>query len=167
MAEPDVHAIDVPAPDAPDRPRRAIPASVLFACNQNSVRSPMAEALTKRFFGHRIYVELVGVRASEVNPMSVAVLDEIGVDLKAHKSRSFTDLEDLSFDLVISLTPEAHHQAANLTRSMACDIEYWPTSDPTLVEGNRETRLAAFRELRDTLEKKIMQRFGTGPSPNV
>ena len=127
----------------------------------------MAEALTKRFFGHRVYSESVGVRASEVNPMSVVVLDEIGIDLKAHKSRSFKDLEDLSFDLVISLTPEAHHQAVDLTRSMACDIEYWPTPDPTLVEGSRETQLAAFRELRDTLERKIMQRFGVGPSPNV
>jgi protein-tyrosine-phosphatase len=153
--------------ERPDRPKRAIPASVLFACNQNSVRSPMAEALTKHFFGHRIYAESVGVRASEVNPMSVAVLDEIGIDVKDHKSKSFADLEDLSFDLVISLTPEAHHQAADLTRSMDCEIEYWPTPDPTLVDGSRETQLAAFRELRDTLEKKIMQRFGAGPSPNV
>jgi len=153
--------------EAPDRSKRTVPTSVLFACNQNSVRSPMAEALTKHFFGHRIYVESVGVRASEVNPMGVAVLDEIGIDLKAHKSKSFAELEDLSFDLVISLTPEAHHQAANLTRSMDCEIEYWPTPDPALVEGSRETQLAAFRELRDTLEKKIMQRFGAGPSPNV
>ena len=157
----------IDSPEAPDRPKRAIPTSVLFACNQNSVRSPMAEALTKHFFGHRIYVESVGVRASEVNPMSVAVLDEIGIDLKGHKSKSFAELEDLSFDLVISLTPEAHHQAANLTRSMDCEIEYWPTPDPTLVDGNRETQIQAFRDLRDTLERKIMQRFGAGPSPNV
>ena len=150
-----------------ERPRRAIPASVLFACNLNSVRSPMAEALTRHFFGHRIFAESVGMRAGEVNPMAVAVMDEIGIDLKAHKPQSFTDLEDLSFDLVISLTPEAHHQAANLTRTMDCEIEYWPTPDPTLVDGNRETLLQSFRDLRDALQKRIMERFGAGPSPNV
>jgi len=152
---------------APDHPKHVIPASVLFACNANSVRSPIAEALTRHYFGHRIYVDSVGVRPGEVNPMSIEVLDEIGIDLTAHKSKSFADLEDLSFDLVISLTPEAHHQAANLTRSVDCEIEYWPMPDPTLVEGSRETVLQAFRDLRDALQKKIMERFGNGPAPNV
>ena len=156
-----------PFDSPPGQPNRTIPTSVLFACNLNSVRSPMAVALTKRFFGHRIFADSCGVRASEVNPMGVAVLDEIGIDLSGHKSKSFQELEDFSFDLIISLTPEAHHQAAILTRSVACEIEYWPTPDPTLVEGNRETMLDAFRALRDELEKRIKARFGTGPTPNV
>jgi protein-tyrosine-phosphatase len=152
---------------APDRKRPAIPASVLFACNLNSIRSPIAEALTRHFFGHKLYADSVGVRAGEVNPMVAVVMDEIGIDLAAHKPQSFTDLEDLSFDLIISLTPEAHHQAAIVTRTVDCDIEYWPTPDPTLVDGNRETMLQAFRDLRDTLQRKIMERFGGGPTPNV
>jgi protein-tyrosine-phosphatase len=133
---------------APDRKRPAIPASVLFACNLNSIRSPIAEALTRHFFGHKLYADSVGVRAGEVNPMVAVVMDEIGIDLAAHK-------------------PEAHHQAAIVTRTVDCDIEYWPTPDPTLVDGNRETMLQAFRDLRDTLQRKIMERFGGGPTPNV
>ena len=159
--------VSEPSDSPSGQPKRTIPTSVLFACNSNSVRSPMAEALTKRFFGHRIYADSVGVRAGELNPMTVAVLDEIGIDLTKHKPKSFLDLEDFSFDLVISLTPEAHHQAAILTRTVACDIEYWPTPDPTLIEGSRETILDAFRALREELETKIMERFGAGPTPNI
>jgi protein-tyrosine-phosphatase len=158
--------LDQPPADA-KRLKPAVPTSVLFACNLNSTRSPMAEALTRHFFGHRLYAESVGVRAGETNPMAVAVMDEIGIDLAAHKPQSFSDLEDLSFDLIISLTPEAHHQAAILTRMVDCDIEYWPTPDPTLVDGSRETLLQAYRDLRDELQKKIVARFGTGPAPNV
>ncbi|HEY8351228.1 MAG TPA: low molecular weight phosphatase family protein [Sphingomonadales bacterium] len=141
------------------------PTSVLFACNTNRVRSPMAEAIAKHLLGRRVFVDSVGVRCDdeEPDPFCQAVLDEIGLDISRHQPKSFEDLEDASFDLVISLTPEAQHQAAELTRTMACDIEYWPTADPTLVEGNRETRLAAYRALRDSLMERIIERFELSP----
>jgi len=141
------------------------PTSVLFACTTNRVRSPMAEAIAKHLLGRRIFVDSVGVRPDEPepDPFCQAVLDEIGLDLSRHRPKSFDELEDASFDLVISLTPEAQHQAVELTRTMACEIEYWPTADPTLSEGNRETRLAAYREVRDSLMERIIARFELAP----
>lgn len=137
------------------------PSSVLVACSHNSIRSPMAEALIKHLYGHEIYVDSVGVRASDkVDAFAVAVLDEIGLDLSQHKPKSFDELEDTSFDLIITLSPEAHHRAIELTRTMACEVEYWRTMDPGAIDGAREARLAAYREIRDALEKRIRDRFG-------
>lgn len=135
------------------------PAAVLFACTQNSVRSPMGEALLKHLLGHRIYVDSVGVRAQEIDPFVIEVMEELGIDVSRHRAKSFDDLEDTSFDLIISLSPEAQHQAVELTRTMACDVEFWNTFDPTLVEGSRETRLQAYRDVRDQLKKRIEERF--------
>lgn len=136
-----------------------LPDAVLFACTQNSVRSPMAEALLKHLLGHRIYVDSVGVRGREVDPFVLEVMDEIGIDLSKHRPKTFDDLEDTSYDLIISLSPEAQHQAVELTRTMACDVEFWNTFDPSLIEGNRETRLQAYRDVRDQLKRRIEQRF--------
>lgn len=136
-----------------------MPASVLFACSQNSVRSPMAEAIAKHLFGKRIYFDSVGVRADEIDPFAVAVMDEIGIDLHRHHAKTFDDLEDTSFDLVITLSPEAQHSAVEMTRTMACDVEFWPTQDATAVEGSRDARLAAYREVRDRLMERIKSRF--------
>ena len=124
------------------------PGAVLFACNFNQVRSPMAEALLKRL-----------VEAG-VDPFAQAVMAELGWDISHHRPKTFGDLEDSSFDLVVSLTPEAHHRAVELARSRAADIEYWPTHDPTLTEGSREARLEAYRQVRDTLARRIAGRFG-------
>ncbi|HEX7969871.1 MAG TPA: arsenate reductase ArsC, partial [Stellaceae bacterium] len=126
-----------------------LPSSVLFACTLNSIRSPMAEALMKHLRGRQIYVDSVGVRAVEIDPFAVAVMDEIGIDLSKHRSKTFDDLEDTSFDLVVSLSPEAQHSAVELTRTMACDVEFWPMFDPTAVEGSREEMLGAYRMVRD------------------
>lgn len=144
------------------------PHAVLFACNFNRVRSPMAEALLKKLAGSRIYVDSCGLRheagegAEPVDPFTRSVLDEVGVDLEDHTPKTFDELEDDSFDLVISLTPEAQHRAVELTRGRSVDIEYWPTYDPTLAEGSRESRLAAYREVRDFLARRISERFGPG-----
>ncbi len=139
------------------------PSAVLFACTLNAVRSPMAEAILKHFHGRRIYVDSCGVRPEEIDPFAVQVMDEIGIDLSRHRTKSFDDLEDSSFDLVLSLSPEAQHKAVDLTRHMACDVEYWPVFDPTAVEGSRETRLDAYREVRDHLMRRILQRFPLAP----
>jgi protein-tyrosine-phosphatase len=136
---------------------------VLFACNHNRVRSPMAEALMKLMFGDRVYVDSCGLRLDEdddPDPFAVAVMDELGADLSRHRSKTFADLEEGAFDLVISLTPEAQHRAVELARHHAVDIEYWPTQDPTLTLGSRDAVLEAYRETRDALATRIRGRFG-------
>ena len=135
------------------------PGAVLFACYQNAVRSPMAEAILKHLGGTRIYVDSCGIRQGDLDPMAVEVLREIDVSLERHRPKTFEQMEDDFFDLIISLSPEAHHRAAELTRTMACEIEYWPTFDVTIVEGSREMRLTAYRDVRDHLLQRIQARF--------
>ena len=147
----------------------ARPQAVLFACGQNSVRSPMAAALFKHLFGHTAYVGSAGVRKGELDPFAVAAMEEIGLDIGKHRPMTFEELEDwegLNFDLIITMAPEAHHKALELTRTVAADVEYWPTPDPTDVEGNREQRLDAYRAVRDMLAAKIKERFADGPRTN-
>ena len=143
-----------------------LPDSVLFACNLNAVRSPMALGIARYLFGKKIFFDSAGVRAGTLDPFVVAVMDEIGIDMTKHKPKSFNDLEDTSFDLVITMTPEAQHNAMELTRTMACDVEYWPTLDPSLMSGSREQILDAYRDLRDQLMRKIKDRFSTGYAPS-
>jgi protein-tyrosine-phosphatase len=140
------------------------PLAVLFACGLNSVRSPMAAGLLAQLFGKATYVRSAGVRKGELDPFAVAVMDEIGLDISRHKPITFEELDDwegLNFDLIVTLAPEAHHRALELTRTSAIDIEYWPTADPNAVEGSREQRLDGYREVRDQLLQRIRQRFGT------
>jgi len=141
------------------------PRSILFACSMNAVRSPMAEAIAKHLFGKRIYVDSAGARRGELDPFAVAVLDELGIDLSRHKPKTFDELEDLSFDLVVTLAPDAQHVALEMTRHIACEVEYWPTLDPTAVEGSREARLDAYRQVRDALMKRIRMRLGEAGPP--
>jgi len=138
-----------------------LPGAVLFACSKNAVRSPMAEGLMRHLYGHKIYVASCGVRTEELDPFAVTVMEDLGIDISRHRPRSFEDLEDASFDLVISLSPEAHHRALELTRTMAIEAEYWPTLDPSGTTGNREQVLDAYRQVRDGLMKRIRGRFGT------
>lgn len=148
--------------------RDTLPGAVLFACNMNSVRSPMAAALFRHLAGRRAYVESAGVRpAEEIDPFAAAVMDEIGIDISQHEPKGFDDLQDTTFDLVITLAPEAHHQALELTRTMAVDVEYWPTPDPTAAAGSREQILDVYRAVRDGLMKRIKARFPFYGAPNV
>ena len=138
-----------------------LPGAVLFACNFNQVRSPMAESLTKLIYGQRFYVDSCGLKPEEgVDPFVVQVIDEVGGDVSRHKTKSFDDLTDGSFDLVISLTPHAQHRAVEMARGRAVDIEYWPVMDPTLASGSREAVLDAYRATRDDLRRRILERFG-------
>jgi len=137
-----------------------LPSAVLFCCTMNSVRSPMAESILKFLHGHRIYVDSVGVRNIDIDGFAIAVMDEIGIDLTRHNAKTFDDLEDAYFDLVIPLSPEAQHRAVEMTRVMAVDIEFWNTFDPSIVESeNREAKLDAYRMVRDQLMEKIKARF--------
>jgi protein-tyrosine-phosphatase len=144
-----------------------LPGSVLFACTENRLRSPMAEALMKYLHGREVYVQSVGVRPNEIDPFVVAVLDEIGIDKSRHRARSFDDLEDDYFDLVISMSPEAQHRAVELTRTGSLALEYWPVLDPSFVEGTREARLNAYRALRDDLLARLTRRFPPRAAPVV
>lgn len=137
--------------------------AVLFACTHNAIRSPMAEGLLKHVLGKRIYVDSVGVRPGHLDPFAVEVLDEMGIDISTHKPKSFDDLEDESFDEVISLSPEAQHRAVDMTRVMACEVIFWHTFDPSFVEGNRDMRLNTYRQVRDQLLMRIRQRFAPLP----
>jgi protein-tyrosine-phosphatase len=145
----------------------ALPSAILFACSMNSVRSPMAEAIMKHLHGQRIFVDSVGVRPGEHDPFVDAVMDEIGIDITRHRVKIFEQLDDDYFDLIITLSPEAHHKALEMTRTMACDVEYWPTYDATAVDGSRETKLNAYRDVRDALLRRITERFARTPVADV
>ena len=141
------------------------PLAVLFACGLNSVRSPIAAGLFAQMFGRAIYVGSAGVRKGELDPFAVAVMAEIGVHISRHKPVTFEELDEiegLNFDLIITLAPEAHHRALEITRTSAVDVEYWPTADPTDTEGSREQRLDAYRAVRDQLVARLRERFA-GP----
>jgi len=146
---------------ASERPPR--PHAVLFACGMNSVRSPMAAGLLQQMFGKSMYVGSAGVQKGELDPFAIAAMEEIGIDIARHKPITFEELDDLeglNFDLIVTLSPPAHHRALELTRTSAAEVEYWPTMDPAVTEGNREQRLNAYRELRDQLIARIRERFG-------
>jgi protein-tyrosine-phosphatase len=159
---------DPPSPEAALEERRSEPPqAVLFACNLNAIRSPMAAAILRYLAGKRIYVRSAGVREGESDPFAIAVMEEIGIDIAKHHPRTIEDLEDASFDLIITLAPEAHHKALELTRTNAVDVEYWPTIDPSAATGNREQILNAYRAVRDQLFERIKARFGFTGTPQA
>lgn len=137
-----------------------LPSAVLFACTQNVIRSPMAAAIMRHMYGHKVHVASVGLKPGEADPFVAAVLQEIGIDIGKHRPHSFRDLEDSNFDLAISLSPEAQHWTKELTRTMAIETEYWPTQDPSAAVGSREQILEAYRHVRDGLARRIAERFG-------
>ena len=136
-----------------------VPGSVLFVCGENALRSPMAEAMVKVSYGDRVFVDSIGVRDGELDPMAVIVMQEIGIDISGHRPKRLDDLLDTSFDAIVTLSPEAHRRALEKMRIEAVDVIFWPIGDPSLVEGNRDIRLHAYREVRDTLQKFIADMF--------
>lgn len=142
------------------------PSAVLFACGMNSVRSPMAAAITRTLFPNQVYSRSAGVKKGVHDPFVDVVMAEIGMDISTHKSKSFEDLDAAGFDLVITLAPEAHHAALELTRTEAVDVEYWPTMDPTLATGSREQILDSYRAVRDQLMDRIKERLSWSPTPS-
>jgi arsenate reductase len=143
-----------------------LPQSVLFCCDHNAVRSPMAEGMMKKFYGTDTYVQSVGVKNDlEIDGFSIAVCAEMGVELSRHRSRSFDEMEqwgdDLSsFDLVIALSPASQRRALELTRFFHLDVEYWPILDPTGLGESREAKLTQFRAARDQIASHLLERFG-------
>lgn len=136
------------------------PSSVLFVCGQNSIRSPIAEALTRKMFPD-IYVASAGVVKGNRDPFAAAVIAEDGLSMEDHNPRGLEELSDGFFDLVITLTPQAHHAVLERMRGFSVDVEYWPTPDPALATGSREQILDAYRDIRKNLKKRISERFGS------
>ncbi len=141
------------------------PQSVLFACSLNTVRSPMAEALGKLYFGTETFAS-AGVKRGGSDDFAIAVMEEIGIDISQHRPHTFEDLEDAYFDLIVTLSPEAHHKALEFTRRLAVEVVYWPTLDPTAVEGSRARILDAYRNVRDGLLERIEKLFAYRPMEN-
>lgn len=142
--------------------RIARPQAVLFACSLNCIRSPMAMALFRHLIGKSVYVASAGVMKGEPDPFAVAAMEEIGLDIAKHRPQTFEELEEwegFNFDLIVTLSPQAHHKALDLTRTLAVEVEYWPTPDPSDASGSREQRLDAYRAVRDQLMKRIRERF--------
>ena len=156
-----------PAPTGLTRTSR--PNAVLFACTMNALRSPMAAGILKHLAGRTVYVESAGIREGEPDPFVTTIMNEIGIDVSLHRPRTLHDLNDSSFDLIVTLSPEAHHQALEFTRTMAVDVEYWPTFDASLMigTGNREQVLGSYRQVRDQLFTKIKSRFELSGGPSV
>ncbi len=129
--------------------------SLLFVCDRNSLRSPMAEAIAKAGHGNRVFVDSAGVGEGALDDMSVAVLAEIGIDLSRHQPKLLGQLMDSSFDVIVTLSPRAHHLVLDMTRADAARVIHWPTIDPSAIDGSREVRLSAYRDVRDTLQTMI------------
>lgn len=143
-----------------------LPRSILFLCGMNAVRSPMAEQLARRMLPATTFVASAGVRAGERDPFVDAVLAEDGLTLGERHPRTLDELEDDYFDLIVTLAPEAHHAALELTRSLAVEVEYWPTPDPTGAGGTREQIMASYRDVRERLKARIGRRFVAPDHPD-
>lgn len=143
-----------------------LPQSVLFCCDHNAVRSPMAEGFMKKLYGRDVYVQSVGVKNDlEIDGFSIAVCQEMGVELSRHRSRSFDEMEEWgddlsSFDLIVSLSPASQRRALELTRFYHLAVEYWPILDPTGLGEGREAKLTQFRAARDQIIARLKDRFG-------
>ena len=140
-----------------------LPRSLLFACTRNAIRSPMAEALTKRWLGSGIFIESAGVEPAIVNPFAVVVMAEVGVDIRSHRATTFEELSGRPFDLIVALSESAYLASKAHAAGAAAAVEHWNVPDPTLHEGSREQRLMAFRSVRCELEARICRRFPNAP----
>lgn len=145
---------------------QGIPHSILFCCDHNAIRSPMAEGMMKQFYGRRAYVQSAGVKNDmEIDGFAIAVCDEIGVQLSNHRTRSFEEMQDWGddlggFDLIVALSPASQRIALELTRHCHLEVEYWPIMDPTGLADAREAKLALYRQTRDHIRQKMLDRFG-------
>lgn len=149
--------------------RRELPETVLFACTMNAIRSPMAAAILQHLAGSRSAVASAGVRAGHPDPYVMAVMDEIGIDVCDHEPRSLKQIGDETYDLILTLSPEAQHHAMEMTRTMAAEVEYWPTLDASVLHGmrTREQSLVEYRAVRDDLFDRIRRRFGFDGGPSM
>ena len=143
-----------------------LPQSVLFCCDHNAVRSPMAEGMMKKFYGSDTYVQSAGVKGDmEIDGFSIAVCQELDIELSRHRARSFDEMQEwgddlAAFDLIVALSPAAQRRALDLTRLFHLDVEYWPILDPTGIGESRDQKLVSYRQARDQIKERLVGRFG-------
>lgn len=148
-----------------DTPRHDKVTSVLFCCDHNSVRSPMAEGLAKKMLGQQIYIQSAGVKDhKDIDGFAITVCKEVDVELLRHRARSVQELEDFGetiggFDLIIALSETSHHVAREISRPFSIDVEYWEIPDPSGTGETRDDKLMAYRNTRDELAQRIQSRF--------
>ncbi|MCA0433780.1 MAG: low molecular weight phosphatase family protein [Proteobacteria bacterium] len=139
---------------------KRLPHAILFVCTQNAIRSPMAAAIMHAAHGHRVYVASAGIEAGDPDPFVGLVMDEIGLDLTRHRPHAIDDLADHAFDLVVTLSPEARAHAEEMAKTLAIEVEHWPTPDPSKEQGSRNQIMDSYRAVRDGLAKNVRERFG-------
>ena len=135
------------------------PGSVLFVCGMNAIRSPMAEFIVKDIYGQEIFAQSAGVHGGDPDGFMIAVMEERGIDMSGHVPSALEDLDDLYYDLIVTLTPQAQQRTLEFTQGLSVEIEHWPTPDPSTTTGKREDVIQAYRDIRDGLEKRIRERF--------
>ena len=139
--------------------------SVLFCCNYNSVRSPMAEGIFKKLIDQRIFVQSAGVFDTlEIDGFTVKVCDEINVKLSKHRVRSLKEMEKEGgftggFDLVVALTKESLEEVRKYSRYSSVMIEDWIVEEPVKDENDINQTIGSYRNTRDIILKKINERF--------
>lgn len=145
-----------------------LPGSVLFCCDHNAVRSPVAEGLMKKLHGDRVFVQSAGVHHDiDVDPFMVVVAKELEVDISRHSAKSFAEMEEWgddmgSYDMIVAMSPAAQRRALEYARHLSIEVVYWPTLDPTGIGEGREQKLDAYRQTRDQILKSIISTFGPG-----
>jgi uncharacterized protein (UPF0262 family)/protein-tyrosine-phosphatase len=132
--------------------------TVLFVCSMNAVRSPIAAALARQAFPGRIITRSVGVNGGKADQFVHEVMEEIGIDMSVHTPHILDELVANRFDLVITLSDDAPDAVARKGLDAGA-VETWTMPDPSLVEGNRETVLGAYRDLRDHLLRRVRERL--------
>ncbi len=139
----------------------ALPGTILFACTHNMIRSPIAEGLTKAMFPNKVFVDSCGIHAGVPDGFVITVMEEMDIDMSGHVPKSFADLEDEYFDLIICFSSESHEIAKRLAEGKSTEVEYWPVFDAALASDVREERLAAYRQVRTVINEKLHARFPT------
>lgn len=138
---------------------KALPGTILFACTHNMIRSPIAEGLTKVLFPNKVFVDSCGINAGVPDGFVISVMEEIGIDMSGHTPKSFADLEDEYFDVIICFSPESYEVAKELAEGKSTEVEYWPVFDAALASDSREERLSAYRQVRELISQKLDERF--------
>jgi arsenate reductase (thioredoxin) len=132
-------------------------ARVLFLCTGNSARSQMAEAFLRKYAGDRFEVHSAGLEPKGLNPLTVKVMNEVGIDVSSQESKGVdTYLGKLLFQYLITVCDDADKNCPTVWPGVNKRM-HWSFRDPAAFEGTEEDKLAKFREVRDLIEKKIQE----------
>lgn len=136
------------------------PKSVLFVCNQNAIRSPIAAAYLKKIAKGRVFVGSAGLISGLADGFTKAILDEKDIPLGDHEPQSLNALNPVDFDLVVALTNKSKDRLQDDGVDAKTQLEFWDIVDPTQIKGHRDQILQSYRIVRDALEERVSKRFG-------